>query len=536
MEGFKAGVFNTQERAISSDLNRIQRFAHRDVAEFLRYWLDVTDSDDNNTGVIAEPASVEIPLRAEIFNGLLCRPQAGSQNVFVDPGVVMLMAPDAGPDESDYKYVHDAGTTTPGALVIAAGAVGTRIDVVECRMNAVDLTATESRDVFDSVTGLFSATVVTKERQGRLEYRVRQGVAAAGYPGNVSGWLPLMVASVPIAAVSNDDVTFWDVRPLLSDRAFGSYNLSRDIPQVTAAQLTFDEVPGLLRGSIDVVSGKGRRLGGRMRRGTPGADADSISLSDAANQSGGALVANTLRYLYLVTPFSLPRWSRYASAPSVRVPRNPRGIPILTGVVPQHQRNAPSAVIALPASTGLGSSTSDAVCIGVVPVNSVAGLSSLLVSNADHHVDLDTTVAVIDNLNISATSLGAGTLTTWDLVPNTNYPANARELYVKMVLVFTAGATTFTDIRPSPGENHPLVWIGTALPGNPAARTLIPVQTFSNFSGAPVSFRFEWTGWIPIPSDEFPAASGGNRRLSFSYNSTAGAPIGGGLAVMGWRF
>lgn len=527
-EGFKALTISTQERAISSDINRLQKFTHRDTAELLRYWFDVTGSDDLNSGVIAEPASVETPLRAEIINGLLARPQATSQNVFIDPGVAMLMAPDAAPDESNYKYIHDAGTTTPGALVIAAGGVATRIDVVECRMNPVDLIATESRDVFDPVTGLFAATVVTKERQGRLEYRVRQGVAGAGYPAAVSGWLPLMVASVPLTALTNDDVTFWDVRPLISDRAFDASNVTRDIPQVTAAQLTLDTT-GILYGSVDVVSGKGRRLGGRVRRGSPGADADSVDFSTADNRSGGALVANTLRYMYLATPFGLPRWARYASFPSVRVPRNPRGIPILSDVVPQHQRNAPSGVVALPLSTGLGSSTLDAVCIAVVPVDTTTALKSFVTGDNDHLVEsFDST-----NLDALAFSVSAN-FAKWDLIPNTHYPANARAIYVTMRLLFSVPATSNLDFDQPIGQPAPFIWIGTALPGNAVAKTYIHEEKFVNQNVGPLVFTYTWTGWLPIPSNEFPAAAGGNRRVTVEF--LAIAPGGANLRIMGWRF
>lgn len=525
-EGFKQIVTNTQERAISSDLNRLQKVGHRDVAELLRYWLDATGSDDLDSGVIAEPASIETPLRAEIINGILCRPQAASQNVFVDPGVVMLMAPDAGPDESNYKYINDAGTTTPGALVIAAGAAATRIDVVECRMNAVDLVATESRDIFDPVTGLFSASVVTKERQGRLEYRVRQGVAGAGYPAAVSGWLPLMVASVPLTALTNDDCTFWDVRPLVSDRAFDGYNLTRDIPQVTAAQITIDTT-GILYGSVDVVSGKGRRLGGRMRRGSPGADADSIDISNAANQSGAAFAGDTLRYLYLATPFGLPRWARYASAPSVRVPRNPRGIPILSDVPPQHQRNVPSAVVALPASTGLGSSTSDAVCIAAPSINAGVVLRGSVVDGDSHYVDT-AGLLTASNLVLAATTVAAG-LVTWTLVPNTNYPANARELYVMINIHIDLADGTQELV------SEPTIAIGTAVPGNIPARAHLTEQRFVNNFGIPLSFSWSWTGWVPIPSNEFPAAVGGNRQLRFTKNGGS-VPSNNAIAIMGWRF
>ena len=77
--GFREIVINTQERAISPDINRLQKFKGRDFAELLRYMLDAASNDDIDAGAnIIEVASSTSPLTGEIINGLQPTPQIGS--------------------------------------------------------------------------------------------------------------------------------------------------------------------------------------------------------------------------------------------------------------------------------------------------------------------------------------------------------------------------------------------------------------------------------------------------------------------------
>ena len=351
--GRKQMVINTQERAISPDVNRLQAFAAKDDAELWRYLMDVTSNDDVNTGFVAEHTSLENPLRGEITNGIMVRPQPGSLNLLVDPGVLYVVSPDADADASVYKYVRDLGVTLLGSLVVTPGGGATRIDVVECQISAVALTATDNRDIFNPVTGLFTATVVTKETQLKLSYRVRAGVAGGGFPGTTLGWLPIAVISVPAAAPNVDTMTFWDVRPLVSDRTFGPSAITLVRPRVGDRSMFNATALVTATGLIDATF-DGYHMGGRLRSGSAGvADADNINVALANNQEPGIVFTpNRPWYLYLLFPYGLPRWARYNGSALPRVPRNPKGIPVVSMIAPDTD-GLPTAAITPPTATGL---------------------------------------------------------------------------------------------------------------------------------------------------------------------------------------
>ncbi len=366
--GRREMVFNTQERAISVDLNRAQKFANQDLQEMLRLAWDVTGSDDLDAGgVMNVTTGITSPLKAEVINGLMVKPQIGTQFCTFEGGVLMAIAPDTGVDDSAYKYVRHIETGE--TVLVGANASGfTRVDVIECRPSPTQSQVSDSRDVFNPSTGLFSAAQVVKETKGFLEFRLRQGTAGAGFPGTVAGWLPLAVASVPNGSVNNDTVTFWDVRPLMNDREFGPNALASDMPLppettgfIQQDQVAFvSQLNGHTRAFLN-----GRRLGGRLRRGSPGTDSDFTILSDTANIDPTFIAATQqLAYLYLCTPFSLPRWARYTDAVTgLRKPRSPRGI-LLTSLVPPSNTGRPTAGIQFPAVFGFGSATTlDATCI-----------------------------------------------------------------------------------------------------------------------------------------------------------------------------
>jgi len=432
-------VINTQERAISADINRLQKFLATDFSELFRYWLDVTSNGDVNAGVIVEPNTIETPLRADILGGLMVRPVQGATDLLVDPGVIMVMAPDAAPDESNYKYVHDVGVTSTGVIQIAAGGGGaTRIDVVEVQINSVALVVTATRDIFNTSTGLFTATTVTKETSKQLTYRVRQGTAGGGFPGTVNGWLPICVASVPNTSTTNDTVTFWDVRPLVTSRVREMANISYDWPVALRNDFLIDDKTsaGQMRLTGQFRSAFGAyEMGGKLLRGTPGTDNAWCDLQDAANLAAGFSYSGTgWAYAYLVTPFGLPRWARYTDGPSGRVPRSPLGIVVVSATAPNHRTGKASAAIALPTSTGLGGSDSSAILVTAFRV--LSGTPGGLICDGK-------TVWFRQNLEIivngSGISASGGTFT---LTEGTHYPANAKAIYAQIVFSPTLAANT----------------------------------------------------------------------------------------------
>lgn len=518
--GWRSMVINTQERALSVDINRLQRFKEQDTAELFRYMLDVyATSDDDQLGLMVEPNTLETPLRAEIINGLLVKPQAASLNLLVDAGLMFAMAPDAAADESNYKYVRDDGVTTPGSLVMTANASGsTRIDVIECRVNPTPSSVTDSRDIFNPTTGLFAAATVTKEQRGRLEYRVRAGTPGAGFPANQSGWLPLCVASVPNGATSCDQMTFWDVRPLTNDRETGLVSRVKSMPHIERLHYVCDGQTAAgqqrLNGSV-LAYYKGRTLGGRLRRGTPGTDTDYVDIAHADNLAQGfAFGAATWSYFYLLTPFGLPRWARYTTGPAGRVPRSPRGIVVVTSVPPQHLTGIPSAAINLPASTGLGGSTTDGICIGV---------SRETGSNFEEFAAVDGRIlpAATFTGSIAADSFDV-TQAQWTMTEGTDYPAGAKELLVYADMTYNVPANSVVNIN---FQGFQIAGPGLVAVDWQAQNPIIASdQQFTNVTGVPINGNvMRRAAWIPVWPQFTPAAANWIVRLGILFTAVSGS-------------
>ncbi len=531
--GKRQVVFNTQERAISPDVNRSQLFNARDDAEMLRYMFDVTGNDDVDAGaVVTEPGALESPLRAEIMNGLLVRPQAGSLNLLVDPGVLYALAPDGSADSSNYKYVRDVGVTIAGSLVLTVGGAATRIDVIECRINPVDDIVADNRDIFNPVTGLFTAQSVTKERAARLEYRVRAGVDGGGFPGTALGWLPLAVASVPAAAANVDAVTFWDVRPLINDRAYGLSALVNARPTQRSGTMINAVTLATATGLIDAVL-NGRRVGGRLRSGSIVADADSISLSAAANQAPGTVfLANVPWYLYLLTPFGLPRWARYNAA-GTRVPRSPRGIPVVAIPTPNTD-GVPSVPIALPTATGLGGSTSSGVAVAAGYGDSVAAQRGFFGDNSTGFILESNGSFSGDPMEFSAPSaaLGNDVFMDYTLIAATHFPANARALFLDLRWTIASNDTTIQGVN----------FVQIFAPNGGALLTVIPLSPITAVTAGAGAFNLVLRDsiWIPLPT-LYPSAAGYTIKIRYTFRNiaaTTGAWVASNqfLRILGWKF
>lgn len=368
--GNKNLVFNTRERAISSDFNREQAFAAYERSEVLRYKGAIRQSSlggeqtslelggFQNT-VTALLAPIQNPIIADVFDGLVVNPIPSSLNLAVTPGAVGLVDPDGqagssdpdppSDDDSRYKVVVDPGVQILGALTVAAGAGGTRIDLVEVQRQTVVL-ETDSRDVFDPSTGVFVPVTVDKVSVGRLTYRVRQGTPGAGIPALVQGWLPLCVISVPSSATSVDTMTFWDVRPTVADRVTPGHELRHKGSTLGRESALFADdldavhtyMTGVVTGSIGIY-----QCGGYIEK---------LDARAAANHASGyGPAAGQPWFLYAVFPAGLPRWVRYADFPSARLPNGPRGVMVVSEQGPSGDFNDPFAtLINPPTASGLG--------------------------------------------------------------------------------------------------------------------------------------------------------------------------------------
>ncbi len=432
--GAKAIVYNTRERLVSTDPNRAQQFTAQGIAEVLRYLLDQqTEQDLAGGGVENLGAGTETPLRATVLGGLRVQPDLGpgSLNCFVTPGMALLIDnPSPGIDDSVASYVVDPGVQLAGALTLTPGAGSTRIDVVECQ-RVTNVLESDNRDVFNVSTGLFSPTQVTKVQAGQLVYRIRLGTPGSGFPGVVAGWLPLMVASVPSGATTWDVVTCWDVRPLASDRANGVALTTRKWEEnkrvFIDSDVTSDAAKVQMQGEVDATF-RGYKAGGVLQKDSSLLVLDITDTAVQAASFPGFGNTGALWYLYLVYPFGLPRWVRYASAPSSRVPRGMRGIPAVSLAPCNFGGNPRTSSVATPAVFGLQDSASvNAICVA-------SGRARASGSTVPLGVMADGRIQYIANLDSNPVNPTSNTTTaaSWTFTDDTHMPGNARALWVRL--------------------------------------------------------------------------------------------------------
>jgi hypothetical protein len=448
--GGKQMVINTQERAVSTDINRLQAFQGAADGESWRALQNTYQgADDADGGGLYVPRLVQgNPSYADVHAGLQVQPQIGNLNLIVSAGFARLYDPDAVPstDDSQYKLVQDPGVVTVGSLVMTANASGsTRIDVIECQRSNV-IVETDSRDIFNPVTGLFAATTVTKATQSLFTYRVRLGTPGSGWPGTQTGWMPLAVASVPTGTTTNDQITFWDVRPLVSNRIHQPHNLSSSDSIIdyvngfldcsTAAHPKLGYTTRCSASDFIGTTGNGLyRLGGYIN--DPGSFA-ALDVS-SSNYQMSALGTGPV-YIYLAEPFGLPRWAWYSSAAfGSRVVRSPKGVLILS-TTPPLGTGTPSTALTLPPSLGFASTTGKAICIAVTHATANAVDGAFFANNKTQFASK----YVSSGNNSPIFTASAGTIAspnaTFAMVSNTNYPPNARALIVEFNLVVS---TTF---------------------------------------------------------------------------------------------
>jgi hypothetical protein len=446
--GGKELVINGLERAVSSDINRLQRFANADRAELLRILANTLVGVDDlqaGAGNTVNTTSTS-PASADVWGGLVVRPIVGTATCSVDPGVIGIVAPDStDPDSSAYKYVVDPGVSGPNVVTLAPNTSGqTRIDVIGATYNLNANAETDNRDIFVPSTGAFAATSVPKATQGQLVYSVLQGTPGAGFASVTipTGFVPLAVASIPtgFANISTSNVTFWDVRPYVGDRLYPPFNISSLVPHKPKNNLQVDTTGGLamLTGDCDtsatdpgVLTGTATagtyRLGGIFANSNP---LGFFNLNLSGNQSGS--VTAGVGYVYLLEPFGLPRWALYQAQSGVLVPANPRGIVTVSNTAPSGPIGSPSAPLVLPTATGLLGSTSKAVCVACV----ATGTGSVFACNTDGRRQYSGKKAIFGTKSFTTVS----TSNKAAFVPGTDYPPGATALYLTVTVAQTIGA------------------------------------------------------------------------------------------------
>lgn len=498
--GNKRLQMNTRERALSSDINRLQAFHDSDFSQvFWEMFGRHQDDDDNSPGTETDPGAAASPPYAGILNGLRAYPVNGTVNMMVTPGTMLVENPATGVDDNPFKFIRDPGVVAAGALTMTAGGADVRIDVLE--VAPVDaVVETDNRDIYNNGNGTFAPAVVTKVTAGRLQYRIRLGVEGGGLPANAAGWVPIAVFKVPANAATWDDCDIWDVRPLVSEKWNAPFDTRTSVTNVEVMKLVADETdaaPGRklrLYGSWKGVW-RGQRIDGNTGNYPSGATYIDINDTTTNLSSNWALPAtNELWYLYLAFPGGLPGWRKYSPAPdSPRKPLGQRGIPVLSNIASLAVTREPSAPVGLPTSCGIGGTTSDAVCLcaGIV-----AGGNELLgftqVGKVLHHSSLTPAV----NADVSD-PLGSNKSSYNFMTGVMGVPQGAASMLLQFELALTgAGAAT---------ENvsallKPKVKVRASNPVNNDVQVLVSnVPSYVANGGNSASWKFVVE--LPIPFD-----------------------------------
>ena len=188
-------------------------------------------------------------------------------------------------------------------------------------------------------------------------------------------------------------------------------------------------------------NGSAHRLGGQLRPGSPITDVAYVDLGNSANQEASfSSVGGNLVYLYLLTPFGLRHWARYTDAVSgSRVPRSPRGIPLVSAVAPQHWSGLPSSAIVFPSAFGFnGASTQDGVCIGAFYYAGAATTSHFFPSICSNRAQNPS----IQNQTITPTfTAGTGTQFNAAIIEGTHIPPGVKRIRMGFLLPANIAST-----------------------------------------------------------------------------------------------
>jgi len=417
--------FNTLERALSSDLNRLQRLAGGDLSALLKLLVGhrstqglaaasyspasgfvLDDADAGSGAAVADPTTTSTPLTADIFEGFLVRPVPSTLTMTVDPGVMTAVVPDGDPDASATKLVVDPGQPLAGQLLVPQNLANTDAWYIVEAIPALNA-AVETRvsDIFNDLTGQFTPTPVTKVQAYLCTYQIR--VFTNAFPTLAQGALPLALIYAPgtfaLAGGSlvTDQMTFYDVRPLISDRDNSLSGISNQYPTVIGENQFSVSGGNSIVGTAARLF-RGRRVGGWLTQGSPVVGTRELITGSPTpfqpfalnNRDQSAGTPSSLGYLYYVFPLGLPRFSRYmnqtdANALGVpRLPRSPRGLPVSSPVVPDIRGVAGNLGLGLGGVTQANPlslpawlcspATHDAVCFGSFEYNTATTAFALV--------------------------------------------------------------------------------------------------------------------------------------------------------------
>lgn len=508
MDGQKHLKVNTLERAVSNDLNRLQEFGEAGLSDMARWMFGVVEQySDIYGGLVTEfPPGARSPYtNAMVVNGLLPYPVNGTLDLMVQPGV-MFVEDSGTPDQSDFRYVRSDGVVSAGVLLLTPAPVATRIDVVECSL-AADILEQDSRDIFDPSTGLFTPVLVDKVIAGKLAFRIRTGVAGAGFPGVVLGWVPLAVVSVPSGAATWNDCTLWDVRPLLSKSHAAPFVESISGVRTESMRTTIDYNAGSptvipVTGFIANKNGSIRQDGMAINHPT---NALYVDVLNAENHAAGYTPLNGyIAYLWACMPFGLPIWRKYTGSPDA--PRKPCGMSGVMAVshVGPGANGLPSLSIALPTAGGLGGTTQ----IASIVAASVVGAAKMQQCVSDGTWSAPNGCPAI--VPTSTGALSGTVMSRYDNLDGLYWPANSRAIRFSVVRTYTENESF--DCLLHVIANARLVNIATGL--TIATLPTKAMHTVIETTATNVQLYFEWE--IPLHQ----LSSPGSRRIEVDYVQT----------------
>jgi hypothetical protein len=577
--GNKRMRINTLERSVSNDYNRGWSFLAAWFADTL-YNMYTGPGHEITTGggiqkLTGVAGPIATPAEAAVLGGLMVIAPTGSTELAVQPGAAIFVDPDGlvGSSEATAQDADDAVAKLvvdndgilagSGSLALTANVSGSvRVDLVEIRRDPATIETT-SRDIYNTTTGQFTSTLVTKvDGADSFEYRIRLGTPAAGIPALAQGWLPICVIGVPNGAVDFDVCTLYDVRPLVRERV-NAYTVGEDLnPQDVKCDLVCDVISdGAYDGSGAVwgenrMSGvyqntlNGYRIGGVLSSVVGGVDVDYIDLRDAGWQSSGfTFVDQEVRFMWLLFPAGLPRWVRYSRANVApfggRVPQAHRGIFALSNVVPANTSGKIAAAgISIPANAGLdtATTTTNAVAVHAVPIETttVAKVWPFIVVNRRLSIWWDNGGVPVGNFASSFVATAtAADRDFYDItigIAPQNAPPLAKELLVRASASLQAGAgTEGAGAAPSLASGHSgtagaaLGWWYKEITGDGGQHQLRYFSTAGNTSANLVR------GWVSIQPNVPDVLSPTFAKVIVNWGLVSLTKTGGeNLSIHGW--
>lgn len=571
-------IINTCERAVSTDINRLQAFIAKDRQQELRRRNNRPSTGFNdyaNPGLYVDPSALpanpSYGTLHDVHGGLMVRPDLPT-DLLVDPGSAGFFFPGytgLTSEDSPYIMVDDAGVQTTGVLTFTGNASGfPRIDIVECQ--PVDTVIESSnRDIYDPLTGLFTPALVEKVRRAVLSYRIRLGTPNACFPDLDQSWLPLAFIVMQDGAANFTECDFYDVRPLVAERTNqygGSTTPIVSSPgqpptgvwdrgiRPTGAQIC----RGWFRGAYN-----GYYVGGLIRRNTPSSLADfggagnltTFDASAAANQAAAPYAPNSgsgmLNALVAYFPKGLGRCVRYGQAnassvstgqvtPAGRLPQGANGILFLARPASLSSSGAfiqPS----VPSIFGAAADAGGAIVVGWF-LGTGAGYRSFMSQGKKHFPTYDTapypytpTISALPSgsPSVSITISPSGSSIDWGT--NANFvPCNVARVLLSTNVSFTLNNVT----NPSQYRlgamflDQPGISVSAANYPADSGAQVFPFQVGSN--------QMSDTLWLPmLPRDE-PTAAGGptsdyHRLVDRVLGSNQISAMSVSVYIMGWE-